>query len=88
MEAKIQELIKRLEAIAKKNGDEFEYRIRLEPPPRQGLSGRKALVYRFEAIETADHHAFLDGFGNSIAEAVEAAENGVSEACKHWGYEE
>lgn len=78
----IGDIIKRLQNIAKRNHDEFAYRIELE------MTRGGELVYWFKCIETADRHTFVDGFGTTIEEAIIGANANITEACEHWGYNE
>ncbi len=77
----IPEIIRRLQGIAKKNGDEFQYKIELEPTVR-------GLRYTFVCEETADGHVFVDGGGFTLDLAIQDAEGGISGACSSWGYKE
>lgn len=76
-ENKILALINKLDKIAKKNGDEFVYRIDIEKNK-----------FRFACEESTENHCFTDGVGFSIEEALNDAENFIKEACKRWGYKE
>lgn len=76
----LEPLVRRLEAIAKKNRDEFGYRIEVDVD-RSGT-----ISYRFVAIETADRHEFVTGYGKTIDEAAETAMKDVEEACELWSY--
>jgi len=76
---KIQLLIIRLQSIAKKNRDDFSYKIDIN-------ISRSGITYRFVATETADNHEFLDGFGVTIDDAVDNAERSIEACCKQWGY--
>ena len=77
----LENLVVRLEAIAKKNEDRFGYRLVIEPDRR----GRK-LLYRFEAEELVDGHIIVDGTGSTIEEAVTNATESIDESCERWGY--
>lgn len=77
----IEELIAALQAIAKKNDDEFSFRMEFEF--RKG-----AIWYHFICEETADHHTFVDGSGFSIDTAVDDAISSIADACKQWGYKQ
>jgi hypothetical protein len=76
----LERLVIRLQAIAKKNSDQFRYKIQIEPT-------RKGIQYSFVCEETADGHALLTGCGATIEAAVADAEKDVDEACQEWGYE-
>lgn len=68
-----------LQAIAKRNKDEFCYRIELDP-------NHPLLEYTFICEEAADGHTFLSGSGTSLTDAVDDAMTGLKDACKDWGY--
>jgi hypothetical protein len=74
----IDELTTRLNKIAKKNHDEFRYGLGLEK------NGR----FKFAAVETADCHEFVTGFGDTPEEAVADCKKWIQEACLNWGYKE
>lgn len=76
----IEELIKRLETIAKDNGDSFEYALQIEP-------GRSGILYRFVCSEQADVHTFVEGSGATILDAVRQASESIQASCGAWGYE-
>lgn len=76
----IDELTTRLNKIAKKNYDEFRYKIDLE--------NRMGYKYKFSCIETTDCHEFVTGFGLTPEEAVEDASKWIQEALESWGYKE
>lgn len=75
-------LIKRLNAIAKKNHDEFKYYIELDVL-RDGK-----IRYTFCADETADGHAIAGGAGTTIEEAVSKTNENIPEFIKARGYKE
>ena len=77
----LENLVARLEAIAKKNKDKFGYSIMVYPN-RLGL-----LLYCLEVKELADGHIFVGGDGPTIELAVAAADNAIVESCESWGYE-
>jgi len=79
---RIDQLVQRLGRIAKKNKDEFKYRVDIQ----LGRSG--ALVYSFVVTETADGHEFLTAQGVTVEGAVEQAFKEIDESCETWGYEE
>lgn len=78
-EQSIQALVVRLQAIAKKNRDEFRCRIEPRNTP-------KGMTFTFVCEETAENHCFTSGVGSSIVEAVKDAEAYIPEALKSWGY--
>jgi len=78
----MEQLIHRLEAIAKKNRDEFRYRIELDVL-RDGK-----VRYNFIAEETADGHCLVGGSGMTIEEAVADTNAKIPEYIKSWGYKE
>jgi hypothetical protein len=75
-------LVNRLQAIAKKNDDEFEYRVDILPK----LDG--SLHYELVVQEKADGHCFVSASSGSIENCASAAELVVKAACEDWGYEE
>jgi hypothetical protein len=75
-------LIKRLENIAKRNRDEFRYRMEFE------INKRGELEYWFTAVETADDHTFVEGVGSSIVETISNAMGNITDACSNWNYTE
>jgi dsRNA-specific ribonuclease len=77
----VQDLINRLQAIAKKNKDEFKYSIDLLPKGKE-------ITYSFKAEETADGHCFTSGYGATIDEAVAAAAEYIERALEQWGYKD
>ena len=80
-QANVVSLVARLQVIAKKNHDEFEYNIEIE------TKGCK-ISYRFVAIETGDNHEFVSGCGDTVDDAVADAAENIEESCKDWGYKE
>lgn len=78
MKESIEALVKRLNAIAKRNHDSFKYRIELRGWP---------IKYHFIAEETADNHEFVNGYGSTIDDAVIDADNQIENACREWCYE-
>ena len=88
-----EDLIRRLDRIAKKNKDEFRYVFKVRPLRGHGI------VVDFEAAETTEGHVFVSGRGEtesipvehnlSVAceEAIQDALNSIEESCKEWGYE-
>lgn len=81
--AKVNELVSRLEKVAKKNKDEFKYRIEVNPNVTRGGAN-----YRFVCTEKADGHEFVTGAGETIGSAVDDADESVGESCEGWGYKE
>lgn len=75
---KIDQIIQRLEAIAKLNGDSFRYSIEIRPG--------KTIGYLLECKEEADGHVFVDGSGATIEAAVDNAGLSIPAALKEWGY--
>lgn len=63
-------IIERLERIAKKNKDEFRYRIDVE------LRRDGSLRFHFDATEKADGHTFVDGIAPTADEAAANAATG------------
>ena len=82
MTTTLEQLIARLEAIAKKNDDEFDYDIGVDPGPAGGIR------LMFSCTEQADHHAFVNGWGDNIEEMVEDAIVGIPSSLQSWGYAE
>lgn len=76
----LENMIARLDAIAKKNGDEFKYRLDLE------LTKSGRLAFTFVCSGAADDHEFLSASGRTIEEVVAEAYAGRLEACEAWGY--
>lgn len=76
----IETIVEWLEAIAKKNDDEFKYKITIEPT-------RRGLEYSFECRESADDHLFVSGDGPSIEDAVGNSAFQLGESCEEWGYD-
>lgn len=81
MEQKLLVLIGRLNRIATKNRDEFQYRISIE-------RFRDTLKFNFICEEKAEGHEFTSGFGSTIEESITKAEEGIPEALKQWGYKD
>lgn len=79
VEEQIHQLTNKLEKIARKNKDRFNYRIEI------GYN-TVSLVYRFVAFETADNHEFVSGYGNTIEKAVIECCQQIDAACKAWSY--
>lgn len=77
----INRLITRLQAIAAKNRDEFNYRIDIDP-------SRNGLTYRFVCKETADGHELLSGVGPCIESAIANAEADIAPALIAWAYKD
>ena len=85
----LEELIRRLDRIAKTNNDEFRYRIDVHALRGPGIH------IQFIAIEKADGHTFVEGFGdtqtvddNGLLDAVKDADSGIEDSCKEWGYKD
>jgi hypothetical protein len=76
----MENLLKKLDNIAQKNGDEFRYNIGIRL-----IKGKP--YFEFSAEETTDQHCFVGGSGSSIEEAVQEAENNIESSCESWGYE-
>lgn len=83
MEKLIFDLLVRLEKIALKNDDHFDYCLRFRP----SLRDSKVSV-EFCAVERADGHDFVSGSGNSIEDAVKNAVLDIPGQLKSWGYNE
>lgn len=78
----IEQLVWKLEAIAKLNDDEFRYRIDLN------LSrGRTKLGFGFVCEEAAEGHTFLESHGLTIEAAILDAVASIKSAVEDWGYE-
>lgn len=75
---KLENLIFRLQHIARRNDDAFSYRIEIE--------AIYVLHFTFKVVETVDHHLFLSGIGETLDEALDDAERGIDEACAAWDY--
>lgn len=80
---KIEDLVRRLEAIAKKNNDKFRYCIKITANLR-----RPGLLYEFIAEETADGHTMFYGQGATIEAACDDANTRVYDDCRGWDYKE
>ena len=70
------ELIKRLEAIARKNKCRFRYRIHVTPDP-------KGLRYFFYCEDMADGRVFVSGSGDYLEQAAADALGGIGKAEIH-----
>lgn len=77
----LETLITELESIAKKNQDQFLYRIGLRPLRDGGME------FSFICQDSADKHEFLVGYGNSIEDCILDAKKGIPDALKAWEYE-
>jgi hypothetical protein len=73
------DLVQRLESIAHKNHDAFEYRIEI-----RAVHG--GVEYEFICEERADGHDFVAGVGSTIEAAVEKASHSIAGACESWRY--
>ncbi len=80
---KLNQLVSRLQRIAKKNDDAFRYRIDIKPGCNGGV-----VFLEFVAEETADGHCFTSGSGTTIDAAVDIADAEIKNALGEWGYEE
>ena len=81
VENKIFDLITTLNRIAKKNKDEFAYRIVIN-------QNRTGLEYIFECSENCDGHPFVTGISDSIEQALDNALLEIDSCCKEWGYKQ
>lgn len=79
VEDKIKELVDRLEKIAKKNKDEFDYKISIRLV-------KNGFMYLFECFENSCGHLFLEGIGSTIERAVSDASKGIEDSCREWDY--
>ena len=79
---KLIKLIQRLEAVAKKNDDEFEYNISIKPRFRTNR-----LQFIFEVREKPDNHVILSGNGFSLDAAIDMAEADLPSSMREFGYE-
>lgn len=77
----LEKLIARLEAVARKNDDDFCYAVEVS-------RGRNGWRYEFVCKETAEGHDFLNGVGTSLEGAVQAAIMNLLDALVSWGYSE
>lgn len=85
---KLENLIERLDKIAKKYGDEFKYQIDIENLAN-GLC--YTFVCKFMCEDTygkVEGNTFFYGDGKTIDDAIEAANNNVENACKKFKYVE
>ena len=82
MENKLKNLIVKLDNIAKKNNDEFRYKINID------FKKYNELHIHFIAEETVDNHVFITGGGFTIDNALKVAELSIDDACKSWGYKQ
>ena len=80
LEIELNNLVHRLEAIAKANHDEFGYEIKL-------IMSRGKLCYRFVCYEKAEYNEFITSdAGNTILEVVNNAAAEIPAACEKWSY--
>ncbi len=79
MNITIENLIHRLQAIAKINKDEFRYSVEIQPRGKE-------IIYLFNGRETADSHIVFCGSGESIDDAVNATWRDIEDCCKEFGY--
>ena len=77
--SELEELIQLCERIAKRNDDEFKYRIAVEP-------GRHGVLFRFVCEETCDNHEFVTGSGGNLHNALKDARESLVSACEEWSY--
>lgn len=77
---KVQDIITRLENIAKENSDAFTYVIHIKPS--------NPIEYVFVAEEMSERHHFISGRGNTIEDALDDANKRISDRCKGWNYRE
>jgi hypothetical protein len=77
-EQAVEQIVKKLNAVAVKNNDSFSYSLEIET--------RRGIEFYFKAIERADSHTFVSGRGATVEAAVANAESGLAEACEEWGY--
>ena len=75
----LEELVYKLKAIARLNGDAFYYHIDIQP-------NKAFITYQFVCEETADGHWLVEGSGSTIEEAVNDAARQVDSAVLDWGY--
>ena len=69
----------RLQKIAKRNGDKFEFTCTIALQP-------DGLLYEFVAAEDADGHEFVTGKGPTAEAAIVQAAERIESACKYWHY--
>lgn len=78
MEKDLTDLVLKLHTIAKKNDDDFRYRLEIDPTRKPR--------FIFVVKETADGHAFLVAPGQTISDVIALANDQIPGACKEWGY--
>lgn len=79
----ILDLKKKLDAVADKNGDKFEYDI--EFGDLETLDGE--ICFTFLCRECADKHVFICAYGATFERMVKNAIDELPGACEEWGYE-
>lgn len=77
---RLEDFMRRLDRIAVANDDEFDYVLELELKKDSGMR------FRFTVVEHAEKHLFLQGDGDTIEEAVQAAEEELDGVDAPWGY--
>jgi hypothetical protein len=77
---KLNELILRLERIARANKTEFVYEIGLTPLPDGSV------LSRFICQQVDGAYEFLEADGSTVDQAVEIATMEVYSTCDDWGY--
>lgn len=82
MSEKLKLVVQRLARVARKNKDEFKFKVEV------GLTRAGGLLYRFVSQETAEGHEFCTAQGLTIDDAAEAAMADIGECCKAWGYKD
>lgn len=83
MQAAMNRLVKRCEAIAKANRDEFRYRIELDVNRRTA-----GFLYNVVVEETGDGHTFVNGSALNLEDAINEALDAITDECETWGYTE
>lgn len=78
-EQAVEQIIRKLNAIAAKNKDAFSYAIEIE-------TQRGVIEFYFKAMEMADRHTFVAGRGATVEAAVANAEANIADSCESWGY--
>lgn len=71
-------VIRKLQAIAKLNNDEFSYQIRISPTQQDCF----ALI----VLETADKHDIWGHAGRTIDEVFQHENQSLRETCEYFGY--
>ena len=78
-DAQLKALVLELQVIAEHNDDEFDCALTYN----QAEGG-----FVFKCWEKADKHDFVEGYGVTIASALDFAAGSIAEACEAWGYEQ